>query len=671
MEVIDLLSSSDEENDDAENEGIFLQNYYKTLLVQDAPPSPEHQTPKRNGSSPNILQETDSDSDTLSSGDYEESCNDNLKSLEFLRNHCWACHVWIHHPGFDNDDSDKDEICYNALHLHPILKVPVCVVCAETIEAAERKRQSGSMSSTEERPEENGTKDDEMENNATACIACGKVHEGENLRRCSGCTRTICQDCSRQAYHTCTKGDSNGLRSSWNTNMGQNPAQTELPDKNCLFCCSSYWDNTDNNKTKKEGKNQTQYNLPIFLHKLQRVTRDLFSSCSDSNGGNGKKPNIEDVLDELYCLEKEKQRCELKLDNTEELLDDVRDELWVELSGPNDDDMFKIRVQQEYQERRNDWTRHHTRLLDRISILGDRLKSQYGIEATAALRYIEATNADVGEHESYELESKTNEPTWKVAADNELNQREIEERSKRRKEERQLAQKRSDDPKYRIEITEDAEDLGSCDGNDSVGNSDSDSDKDSHTYDNGWRNAPFKARKEDVEAAKRAEDKRRVEEGKSRLIIRNRKNDMREFNEWDAGLKSSATSFKRVSSSGRRQNHDRDWIRNDDPSSPTRQFLSTASQPLDNVATNMSIMIGKSKRLQPSSFVLSRNPYICIPREFEGYLKDHQKEGIEFMYKNSFSDLGDGQNAAIGGCILAHSMGLGAYSLSTLLLIFG
>jgi hypothetical protein len=59
--------------------------------------------------------------------------------------------------------------------------------------------------------------------------------------------------------------------------------------------------------------------------------------------------------------------------------------------------------------------------------------------------------------------------------------------------------------------------------------------------------------------------------------------------------------------------------------------------------------------------VLSKNPLICIPEEFDRNLKEHQKEGIKFMYKNTFADLAGEEEANIGGCILAHSMGLGKF----------
>lgn len=430
----------------------------------------------------------------------------------------------------------------------------------------------------------------------------------------------------------------------------------EAINQKCL-CCYCLDDHGDDN-----NNHETESNLPPFLQKLRNLTRKLFSSSTTT------KQSIEDALNELYSLETEKQKCESQLDDPKVLLEIIREELWVQLGGKtgdfkDTDEIFEIRVQQRYQERYEEWLHHHTRIMDRISILGDRLKSEYGIEAAAALRYIEANNTEEGEHETNEIE-----PIWKIAADNELSKREKDERSNKRKEEKRLEQKRGNNPKYLLEMTEDAEDLGSSDETDPDDSDNDDNDSEPDAYDNGWRNTPIRARKQDIKIAREAEDRRRVEEGKSRLIVRNKNNDMEEINEWDAGLKSSAmvvnkkmmmrkrTSTKTrtislpigTNSSASITKDDRERMRNDNHES------------YDDDSIN--IMVGRPKSLQPSSFVLSKNPLICIPEEFDRNLKEHQKEGIKFMYKNTFADLAGEEGANIGGCILAHSMGLGKFS---------
>jgi hypothetical protein len=439
---------------------------------------------------------------------------------------------------------------------------------------------------------------------------------------------------------------------------------------------------SSNSKKKNEDKDKTNINdLPPFLQKLRSLTLQLFSSSATSN--EKTKQSIEDVLDDLHCLEMEKQKCENILDDPKELLEEIREELLVGLNGESiDDEILQIRVQQRYEERIEEWESHQTRLLDRISILGDRLKSEYGIEAVAALRYIEANIAD---EEKNETECKETEPVWKVAADNELTAREREGRSKRRKEEKRLAQERGDDPRYRLELTEEAEDLGSSDEFNPLDSGDDDENDVPDAYDNGWRNAAFKAGEEEIEIAREAEDRRRLEEGKNRIEFHNKKSDMKEIMEWDAGMKSSSVMVKRKAKKKKktstrtislpagvsptkamkassllvRRKDGKKNIRNGNHKRPMQVLSAASGEPSDD--TNIVIANGESKSCQPSSFVLSTDPFICIPGEFERHLKEHQKEGIKFMYKNTFSDLGGDEKSKVGGCVLAHSMGLGKF----------
>ena len=80
---------------------------------------------------------------------------------------------------------------------------------------------------------------------------------------------------------------------------------------------------------------------------------------------------------------------------------------------------------------------------------------------------------------------------------------------------------------------------------------------------------------------------------------------------------------------------------------------------------------------QNSSLVLSDTEdqlqnKVTVAEPLEKALKPHQKEGIQFMFKQVFADLAfreeqDSVRAKknVGGCILAHNMGLGeSYVLS-------
>ncbi|CAB9501707.1 ISWI chromatin-remodeling complex ATPase ISW2 [Seminavis robusta] len=62
---------------------------------------------------------------------------------------------------------------------------------------------------------------------------------------------------------------------------------------------------------------------------------------------------------------------------------------------------------------------------------------------------------------------------------------------------------------------------------------------------------------------------------------------------------------------------------------------------------------------------------VCVDNDIGKNLQPHQKEGVDFIWENGFSDCNyflDGDESQIGGCILAHYMGLGkSLTLITLL----
>ena len=678
-EVIDLLSSSDDENSGDEGEAggatiaSILREHFPGMQGSE---SRDHQ-PQNGGETESMkIEKAHRESDVSiyssdSSADEEKDPFDSGKfqSLEFLRNHCWGCHIWVDHPGFESDESN-DNICYNALHLHPILAVPMCVVCAETIETVERKhRTEKALSNYEEAQRPEGpSAEDEKEDVSTTCNTCGSFEFCEDRElyvRCDACQRAVCRNCYEQAHRSLDGSDGKMLSS-----IRKRPRPTSV--QKCI-CCSSLDMSKSDEGTAKENRIQNSqssdqdcHNLPPFLEKLRNLTQQLFSS-SDSK----TKQSLEDMIDLLNTLEIEKRSCESHLDDPKYLLDMVKEEMSEEL-GDVEDDVFEIRVQGRYMQRREEWIHHQTRLMDRITIIGDQLKADHGLEAAAVLRYIEATNnaSETRENDDNETGSDEGEPLFKVAADYELAKRDRDERIKRRKEEKRVAQKSGDDPRYLVELTSDAEDLDFIDDDvKEANNGGLDDDEKEDAYDNGWRNAPFTARKRDIEAAMKAEDKRRFEEGKMNLIRCSKDNDMDEMKNWDSGLKSSAMIIKKKSNKRKRKSTRTSSKQAGNSSLTTSTSPAVSRSPQRSVRRkSMDENFGSaafggervvSKGLEQSEFVLSKDPSICVPKNFDIHLKHHQKDGISFMYEKTFADLGQDEHANIGGCILAHSMGLG------------
>mmetsp|Transcript_24535 Transcript_24535/g.67732 ORF Transcript_24535/g.67732 Transcript_24535/m.67732 type:complete len:1132 (+) Transcript_24535:802-4197(+) len=590
------------------------------------------------------------DADCEESDDDEEE--DEVANLNFFRNHCWGCHTWIQHPGLPSAEhtttcllgakaeaeSEDDRICCAALHLHPLLEVPVCVVCADEIEAVEHKRQqdegnrrhqTGRKPLRKPSPTSYQAQGDGTLSNA--CSACGK-HECEDTTEeimeeekqdswsCMVCKRTICPQCFEQAY----QGDGwkicPQLRNAWR-----------------CFCGTCAKPESD---------------LPSLLRALRRNTRELFSTSTRKP--DKRRQPVEDALGELQCLEIEKQNCEFTLDHEEMLLTVTRRELMSE-AKENEEDESEDRLERRVRKVHQEWIDYHTRLLDRIGILQDKLKADHGIEAHAAFRLMQKKlskgktgsyfiDDSTSDDSSSESDASENEPSWKVSADRAIAKRKMAEKSDRKKDE----MKQNLDPRYALELEDYAEELESYDGG-SVG-------KDSNIpdlFDLGWRNHPIRASDEQIAAAKESEDMRRREEGKTSLIVHSNKSDRQDIQLWDDGLQQTST----------------------ETTSGVVRTTTTGTQRRGHT-DRLNMVVGRSRNnyvddFQPSSLVLSHDPLISVDKRFETNLKEHQKEAIRFMYRNSFADLGGDdshESTQIGGCILAHSMGLGK-SLSCIALL--
>lgn len=71
-------------------------------------------------------------------------------------------------------------------------------------------------------------------------------------------------------------------------------------------------------------------------------------------------------------------------------------------------------------------------------------------------------------------------------------------------------------------------------------------------------------------------------------------------------------------------------------------------------------MTNKSDRGLILDFDVETNkPLICVHPAITKKLKDHQKEGVRFMWDNCYESIKDLNKTEGVGCILAHCMGLG------------
>lgn len=93
------------------------------------------------------------------------------------------------------------------------------------------------------------------------------------------------------------------------------------------------------------------------------------------------------------------------------------------------------------------------------------------------------------------------------------------------------------------------------------------------------------------------------------------------------------------------------------------------------------VPVGAMGMFENSSCILTTDPRqisIRVAEHLAKVLKPHQKEGVQFMFQNTFHDLAFPEDKltekvkeGIGGCILAHNMGLGECLRFVYLCLFG
>lgn len=576
------------------------------------------------------------------------------KLLETLKEQCWSCKSWIQHPNSETKrNGDGDElICLYALHVHVLLGVPVCAVCAVKTEALEMDRISSLKKQKKQTKSEvlqNFMEDDESLSSCeddlsssspkATCYACGK--QKIEFSVCDLCTRAICKGCVDLAYYARKEG---GLR--------LQQLEPRQQNRQCICCWSTDDDKLDD-RSPSESFNRTTFE-PTFLRKLRMETQRLFSTPT-------KNQTVEEALEELQYLVIEKETCERQLEEPENFRETARENILAQRRQCNDR-LVNIEAHKIHQLLAD----HHFRLEDKVCILVDRLKSDHGIEGKTVFRFFEEQGGSNSDEDSKRKESSDDfleEPSWKRDADKFLAQRDRENHQKKRK------HGVVSDPRYSLEITADVEVLDSSESSDestvateSIENG---------NFNSGWRRTTETPQKEEINAARVSEDARRLEHDMMPVIVCHKKADEEEINEWSAWLEPPAA----IRSCRPRKRHRKLLPTRDrscgvtkrtseelvprESSTPREGDHISFSQPNHGSffsQTSRTSCTGtyKGGAFQHSDFVLSKDPLISIDMRIENHLKKHQREGIEFIFRNSFAD-------DEAGCILAHSMGLGKF----------
>jgi hypothetical protein len=355
-------------------------------------------------------------------------------------------------------------------------------------------------------------------------------------------------------------------------------------------------------------------------------------------------------------VEDKKAECDRTEDN--DMYESIRQELleYEDTKALSEDEIGKL-VSEDFDEWKTSHDNHRTRLADTISTLLDIFSSVYHVEARDIYRYY--IN---GEENLRNITAEGDEePSWKREADKQI---ERMERERRKKEEKKQAQ---DDSIYRLDYTSDAEDLDNFSSSTNDDNKDNSDSEDSYSQMRAsWRQSRCLASKEDIAIARADEDQRLSERG-ARLRVRSDAEDRKDTVGWVETLRpprsrvsSNSLSKRRRSTSSRAVPRRGSAAVKAPPvhSSKEHDYSSQSDDEISIVEVEQSVPGVKHEAVSP--LVLSKDPPIVVDSRFTKDLKQHQKEGIEFIFRNSFADLGDqvddDKKTEIGGCIVAHSM---------------
>jgi hypothetical protein len=403
---------------------------------------------------------------------------------------------------------------------------------------------------------------------------------------------------------------------------------------------------------------------------LQELQRSLTITQDDDDSPPPPPPkSVEELLMELEAVEQKKLECEQTWEHEEETREAIRQELSEKRSSSNksaaEDDGFveegdhylEQKVQEQFDEWKDDLERHERRLSDMISCLQDELET-HGFN----LKEYYATTTAMPEN------SESSEPSWKQAADKAIMEREQEDRKQFRT--TRPSSSSDDDDDDDSDAPQDIEDLGSLSEH-----SDNNNDND---WTSQWRHAPHKASKAKIEKAKKWEDTHLAAK-RLDVVSRVTESDDRQAMIQEDRQRSRAR-VRRDFVVAVRQRQEK--AKRNDRSAPTTpkpardayvdRLSSKEVRPAspEEIVDENDDPVVDGRLFGNSSFALSGEikdqRTIAVAEPMTKLLKPHQREGIEFMFRNTFADLAyqDDQAAnqakeSIGGCILAHNMGLG------------
>ena len=334
---------------------------------------------------------------------------------DFLSSHCWDCHVPL---------KETDGVpCLYTMHVHPLLRVPVCCVCAEEVVYAlqcQERRASG------ERPHGDDTNlfdtgiVGQDETTAQECSGCG-VEDGVELYLCDSCPRAFCQKCIKQA-----NDDRHGNGENFASAMAE--LENETADWECIVCkppsvLGNFQIALDSNEDQTEDQAEQGNSGDGMDKNADTPNTDNSQEQQGDPSASLSVPDIEDekvlvFVEKLIRVEDALVECDQQ-DRQEERLQQAR--LFRKELNDNENlprEMAEARIEEELEVLEKQWDDHHTRLQDSKTDLLEKL-NRLGITDKAFYDYYTKERPSVFPTDS----GGENTPSWRQEAEKKMDER--------------------------------------------------------------------------------------------------------------------------------------------------------------------------------------------------------------------------------------------------------
>jgi len=341
----------------------------------------------------------DDDHDDDQNNDYLLTVTPTTEQLSSL---CWNCHVTLR--------LSADNFCFYAMHVHPLLQVPICSVCNETVlQSYYNTTSSTATTTTAATGGGGGGSNSSVASEADVCCGCASEEEDATLLLCDACPKAFCELCVAQAYGG---GRSGALA------VRQLMIPNDDPWK-CPVCSPT----AELQKLQQELRTRPP---PPQVARDIHLSQDSTDPNHDSTTVAQPTRSVETILKELAMVEAEQEDFQRQWDDPR-AVEAQRQQIEQEIrqGKPNiKGNKLKALVDDELETARSLAVAHDFRLGDMASSLQEELELVHNVDLAVMYKKCfsdtTTTKKDSTENDDDEEED---EPDWKISADKEIARR--------------------------------------------------------------------------------------------------------------------------------------------------------------------------------------------------------------------------------------------------------